>query len=341
LERSIWVSFNGGQSWKTLQADLPHTAVFDIRQQTQFNDLIIATHGRGTYIMDDIRPLQELDKARAAGQYFFQPRIAYNYVTTELAEGIYTEYAAPNPPSGAMFYFYQAKPGKKPPVIDIFDAGGHRVRHVIGMHKDPDSKKQIPFVKNEIGLNRFVWNFRSDPITPWLGAANEDARQPGFGLQVVPGTYSARFTFANGRTLSHSFVVKPDPDAPWTQSDYEKRHAFAVTALAKIDAVDRALNSIDAQIARLKKLGTPAALSEVQSGLAMEKMLTANYKNDEDGVMWGPGLIEDLQGVLFSVLGNDGPPLDPSYRAAAIMYPRYDKAMAQVSTWLASAKAIH
>jgi len=341
LERSIWVSFDRGRSWKTLQSDLPHTAVFDIRLQKQFDDLVIATHGRGAYIMDDIRQLQELDRARAAGQFFFQPRTAYQYVTTEKAEGIYTEYAAPNPPDGAIFYFWQAKPGRKPPVIDIFDKSGHRIRHVVGTHKSPDSDKQIPFVKNDIGLNRFVWNFRSDPITPWRGAARLDARQPGLGLQVVPGTYTARFTFSNGKTMSRTFTVMADPDTPWTQADYEKRHAFAAVALAKVDAVNRSLNSIDVQLARLKKVASPAALSAVQSGQALEKTLSANYKNDEDCIMWGPGLVENLQSVLFSALGNEGPPLDPSYRAAAIVYPRFDKAMTQVSSWLAAAKAIH
>jgi len=340
LERSIWVSFNRGKSWKTLQADLPHTAVFDIQFQRQFDDLIIATHGRGAYIMDDIRPLQELAKAQAAGTYFFQPRTSYQYNETELAEGIYTEYAAPNPPGGAMLYFWQAKPGKKPPVIDIFDATGHRVRHVVGTHKGPNDK-QVPYVKNDIGLNRFVWNYRGDPITPWRGAANLDAREPGFALDVVPGTYTARFTFSDGKTLSRTFAVKADPDLLWTQADYVKRHAFAATAVAKIDAINRSLNTIDAQMARLKKVATAPALSAVQSGEALEKMLTANYKNDEDGILWGPGLREDLQGVLFSVLGNNGPPLDPSYRAAAIVYPRFDAAMKRVADWVATAKQIH
>ncbi len=76
------------------------------------------------------------------------------------------------------------------------------------------------------------------------------------------------------------------------------------------------------------------------TGSALEKSLTANYKNDEDGVLWAPGLLEDVQGVAFSVFANEGPPLDPSYRAAAIVSPRYDRAMASVSSWLATAKSL-
>ncbi|HYK53429.1 MAG TPA: hypothetical protein VEV38_07860 [Candidatus Eremiobacteraceae bacterium] len=342
LEKSIWVSFNGGKSWKTLQAGLSHTAVFDIRLQNNanFDDLVIATHGRGAYIMDDIRPLQQLDTARAAGDYVFQPMPTYEYNQTELAEGTYTEYGAPNPPSGTVLYFYQAKPGKKPPVIDIYDAAGHRVRHVIGSRTNPTTGKKTPFVKNDIGLNRFVWNLNTDPITPWHGAANPAARQPGLGIQVVPGTYRARFSWSDGKVESRTFDVKADPQSKLTAADYKATYDFVSGIRSEVDGVNVALNSIDAQLVRLKKLNTPAATGAVTSGDALEKMLSANYKNEEDSIMWAPGLREDLQGVLFSVFGSESAPYAPSYRAAAILKPRYEKAMTQVSSWLAMAKAI-
>jgi photosystem II stability/assembly factor-like uncharacterized protein len=341
LERSIWISFDGASSWKSLQANLPRTAVFDLRFQRQFNDIVIATHGRSAWIMDDVRPLQEFEHAKAAGHYVFQPRTAYDYATTEKAEGIYTEYAAENPPAGAMIYFYQAKAGKKTPVVDIYDARGNRVRHVVGTHKAPDSDKRLPFVKNDPGINRFAWSLREDPITPWLGAANKADHEPGFGVPVVPGTYSARVTFSDGTRLSRSFVVKPDPDAPWTQADYEARHAYLKGILVELDALNRGLNSIDAQIRRLKKLGTPAALAAAQSGSAWEKSVSADYKNDEDGVLWPPKVREDVEGALFAVFGSQGPPLEPAYKAAAIVKQRYQKAAAQISSWLATARAIH
>ncbi len=340
LEKSIWVSFNGGTTWKTLQADLPHAAVFDIRLQKTFDDLVIATHGRGAYIMDDIRPLQELDTARAAGDFVFQPRPAYQYNQTELAEGTYTEYGAPNPPSGVMVYFYQSKPGKTPPVVDIFDAAGHRIRHVVGSRTDPETGKKTPYVKNDIGLNRYVWGFQTDPITPWYGAANPRARQPGLGLQVVPGTYRVRFTWADGKSMSRTVEVRPDPQSKLTAADYKATYDFAAGLRDEIQGVDVALNSIDAQLSRLKKLNTPAATSAVASGGALEKTLTANYKNEEDGILWAPALLEDLQSALFSAF-SESAPYAPSYRAAAILKPRYEKAMSDVHAWLAMAKAVH
>lgn len=340
LEKSMWVSFNDGKSWKTLQAGLSHTAVFDIRAQKTFDDLVIATHGRGAYIMDDIRPLQQLSTAQAAGDFFFQPLPSYQYNQTELAEGTYTEYGAPNPPSGVVMYFYQAKPGKNPPVIDIYDAAGHRIRHITGSRTNPETGKKTPFVKNATGLNRFVWNWQTDPITPWRGAANPQSRQPGFGLTVVPGTYTARFSWSNGKTASRTFAVMPDPQSKLTAADYKATYDFVAAIRSEVEGVNVALNSIDSQLARLKKLNSPAATGAVTSGQALEKMLSANYKNEEDGILWAPGLREDLQSALFSAFGSESPPYAPSYRAAAILKPRYVSAMSQVSSWLATAKAI-
>lgn len=338
LDRSLWVSFDSGRSWKTLQANLPHAAIFDIQMQKRFDDLIVATHGRGSWVLDDIRPLQEIDRARAAGEYVFQPRDAYQYATTERAEGTYTEYAAPNPPAGVMITFYQAKPGKHPPVIDIYDASGHRIRHIAGTHKLPDSDKRVPFVKNDLWMNRYVWNFADDPITPWRGAANPRSREPGVGLSVVPGRYTARVTFGDGHTFSRSFSVLPDPDATWSQSDYTAAFDYTYDIRTELDNINRSLNSIDGQLARLKKAHTPAAASAVAAGTALENMLTANYKNGEDGISFPPRLREDVQGVLFSL--SDGPPLAPNFAAAAIIKNRYEKAMTQVSAWLAMAKAL-
>ena len=117
--------------------------------------MIIATHGRSAWVMDDIRPLQELTRARADGHYVFQPRTAYQYVTTELAEGNYTNYGADNPPGGAIVNFFQMKAGGKAPVIDILEAHGQIVRHYAGKHPVGTSGKKVAWVTNIAGVNRF------------------------------------------------------------------------------------------------------------------------------------------------------------------------------------------
>ena len=338
LERSIWISFDGGRRWRSLQANLPRTAVFDLRIQPRFDDLIVATHGRSAWIMDDIRPLQALGAARAAGRFVFQPPIAYQYIMSEKAEGTYTAYAADNPPTGALIDFFQTKAGSKAPIIDILDARGRIVRHFAGSHVTGPAQKKVPWVKNDRGINRFVWDFSENPITPWYGAANQRARQPNVGNTAVPGSYVARVTFSNGRSLSRPVVVKPDPDAPWSQAVYVSDHQFAASALAMLDGLNRAFNAIDAQLRRLKKLRTPRALTAARAGAALENSLTANYKNDEDGLMFPPKLHEDIEGLVFAA--GPGPVPQTQYQAAALLKPRYDRAIAQARSWLEAARAI-
>jgi hypothetical protein len=339
LERSIWISFDGGHKWQGLQLNLPHTAVFDLRFQTHFDDMIIATHGRSAWVMDDIRPLQELDKAKSAGHYVFQPPTAYQYNTTEKAEGNYTNYGADNPPAGAIIDFFQTKAGSKPPAIDILDARGRLVRRYAGKHAVGTSGKTVAWVTNTAGVNRFIWDFSETPITPWYGAANKRARLPNFGGTIIPGNYSARVTFSDGQSLSKAIVVKPDPDVPWTQADYEAGYQFGETALAMYDNMNKGFNAIDAQMRRLKKLGTSQAISLADAGLALENSLTANYKNDEDGIMFPPKVREDVQGLVF--VAGSGPVLPPQYRALAAVKPEYEQAMSRIHAWLAQAKSMH
>ncbi len=338
LDRSMWVSFDGATTWQTLQSNLPRAAVFDIRIQPRFDDLIVGTHGRSGWIMDDIRPLQELEKAKAAGSYVFQPPVAYQYNMAEKAESIYTEYGAPNPPNGAIIDFFQSKAGGKAPVIEILDARGRLVRRYAGSHPVGTSGKKIPWVKNASGTTRFVWDFSETPITPWYGAASKRARIPSFGNTVVPGTYTARVAFSNGQRLSRSFIVKPDPDVPWTQADYEASYEFSASALAMLQNMNQGFNAIDAQMTRLKKLGSPSAVALAQSGVAVENSVTANWKNDEDSIMIAPKIYEDVEGLVFS--SGSGPVLQAQYQGAAMIMPLYENAMAKIGRWLSQAKAV-
>jgi photosystem II stability/assembly factor-like uncharacterized protein len=340
LERSIWISFDGGHSWKTLQANLPHSSVFDIRIQEPFDDLIVGTHGRSAWIMDDIRPLQQLDKAKAAGQFVFQPRVTYQYATIEKEEGTYSEYGASNPPSGVMLYFYQTKAGKKPPTIDFLDASGHVLRSYSGSHPTGPDNKMVPWVKNAAGLNLFVWNMQETPIAAWTGAADKNARRSEFGLGVIPGKYTARVTFSNGKRISTPFVIAADPQTPWTQAQYEADYALGKSLIGMMDTINKKFNAIDSQVARLNKLGTPAAKAMAASGVALQGSLSANYKNGEDGIMYPPKFYEDLQGVVFGAAGANGPILDPLMYQVNKIKPMYAAAVTRIDAWLASARAM-
>ncbi|MBV9971829.1 MAG: hypothetical protein JO135_00680, partial [Candidatus Eremiobacteraeota bacterium] len=141
-EEGIWISYDRGAHWQNFNLNMPAVSVRDIRLQPQFNDIAIATHGRSLWIIDDLRPLQDLPYAQAAGVMLFKPRTAYEFFYHSNDEGLYTRYAGQNPPAGAIVNFYQSNVQSKPPVIEILDSAGAVVRHISGTHKA--GKRNVP-----------------------------------------------------------------------------------------------------------------------------------------------------------------------------------------------------
>jgi photosystem II stability/assembly factor-like uncharacterized protein len=349
-ELGIWISYNGGRHWQSLQLNLPPASVQDIRFQARDGALVIGTHGRSAWVIDDLRPLQQFNEATRAGQFVFAPRMAIMFQRGSSTEGLYTEYSAPNPPAGAAIYFYQAKPAKSPPVIDIVDYTGRTIRHVAGTHPIGDTDKTEPDVTNFAGYNRYVWDLAEDPPPAWTTAPSKDDRRETMGVPVVPGTYAVRVRF-QGRTLSQTLIVRPDPRLAWTQADYRRRHDFVASVYAMYGPVNLALNHLDAtekrlneMIAAMKAKGAPQeqiarAQELVDAGTALEPRLSAGFKNDEDSVNRPGALREQIQGLLFGVFGSQGPPISTHIALEAKVRARYQAVMADYRAWAAFADA--
>ena len=240
-EEGIWISFDGGAHWQSFKNDLPTVSVHDIRMQPQSDDLVIATHGRDAYIMDDLRPVQELQAAVARGTWLFTPRTAYQWTLHSNDEGVYTNYAADNPPYGVTITFYQNGKQKAAPAIDILDAGGRVVRSISGTHKV--GGKDMPYVSNKVGLNRYTWDFSVNGPVRWT-AGNDFSKGPETGPSVVPGNYSARMTLS-GHTYVQRFKVLPDPRSQYTQADYQRSYSEGMRWMSRLSQIDTMLNYLD------------------------------------------------------------------------------------------------
>ncbi|MDQ2818310.1 MAG: hypothetical protein M3T49_08925, partial [Candidatus Eremiobacteraeota bacterium] len=330
LEQGIWASYDDGAHWRSLQLNLPTVSVRDIRMQPTFDDLVIATHGRAVWILDDVRPVQDMPAAQAAGTMLFPPRTAYEFSYHANDEGLYTRYAGHNPPDGAIVNFYQASPQAAAPVVDILDSRGIVVRTISGTHKVAD--KDVPNVTNDAGVNRVVWDFKENGPVQWMGALREEYRGPKTGPTVVPGTYSARIVLA-GRTFTQPLEVKADPRASLTQADYQSAHDFSEKYFTELSRIDAALNTLDAVQKGLTKALSASAkrnpelrgeLEAVQAKRqAVFSQLTANYANDEDSIQRPGALRDDLEGLLR----GGSPPLPALLQYAASIDERYDAAM--------------
>ncbi|MGA8533578.1 MAG: hypothetical protein WB615_05675, partial [Candidatus Tumulicola sp.] len=353
-ETGLYVSYDGGSSWQNFRLNLPPVSVRDIRIQTQFDDLLLATHGRSLWIMDAIGPLQNLPQAEAAGAYLFSPRVAYEYRQHSNDEGLYTRFGAPNPPLGAIVDFYQSKPQPKTPVIEVLDAGGTVIRRVTGTHKEHE--KDVPDVTNKTGLNRYVWDFREDGPVQWMGAAREEYRGPKVGALVVPGTYSVRIVLG-GKTLTQTVTVKPDPRDAWTQADYQAGYAFSKKYLDDYGKIDEALNNLDAlgkSLSAAARAASSAGNSALVSPIAAAQsarseifaLFTADYHNDEDSIQRPGALREDVPSGGFLRGGNQPPTpallefaarFDGEYQAAFAKYNGFVTGLAPLQAALKSA----
>ncbi len=325
LENSFWLSYDDGAHWRRPALGLPTTAAYDMRVQPRWNDLIVATHGRAAWILDDLTPIQQLPRAEAAGAMLFAPRTAYLFSTHANDEGLYTRYGGKNPPNGALLSFYQTTPAARRPELEILDARGHVVRHLRGTLRV--NEREIPVVTNLAGINRVTWDLREDGPVRWAGAAREEYRGPRVGVAVVPGTYTVRVVLA-GKTLSQTLHVQGDPRAHFTAADYRTAYEFAKRHLVETSQLDAALNRLDAYAAsaaaRAKDAGgelVPLLGGVRAKALALRGRLTADYTNDEDSIQHPGRIREDLQGLQF---GAGAPP-----SAATIDYAgRVDRAFA-------------
>jgi photosystem II stability/assembly factor-like uncharacterized protein len=276
-EEGIWISFDGGATWQSFQNDLPPASVRDIRMQPVYDDLVIATHGRAAYIMDDMRPVQQLQQATARGSWLFTPPVAYQWSLHPNDEGTYTNYAADNPPYGVMITFYQAAPQKNAPALEILDARGRVIRSVSGTHKV--GGKDQPYIPNKAGLNRYTWDFNVNGPVKWNGAALDFLKGPDTGPGVVPGEYSVRMVISGHTYLQH-FRVEPDPRSKFTQAEYERSFTLAMRQMDHLSQLDTILNnlddlkkSIDAAAASAKKANNAALTSKLQDAETARKTL--------------------------------------------------------------------
>ena len=351
-EAGMWISFDGGKSWNDFKNNLPTVSVRDIRFQPKWDDLLIATHGRSLYVMDDMRPIQQLQKGISQGSYMLAPRTAYEYNLHSDDEGTYTDYSAPNPPYGAMIFFYQKTPGKTAPQVEILDASHHVIRTVKGTHKV--AGKDVPWVTNKTGINRYVWDFQINGPVKWTGAAKPQYEGPNEGPGVPPGKYYARMAFG-GRTFTEPFTVKPDPRTMFTQKQFEQSYAFSKLWTNRFSTVDSMLNSLDSAKKQLdnaktdpKAKGNAALQASIDAALNAHdrifSLLTADYHNDEDSIQRPGALREDMgglgffaQGVLTPSVEQYGRRIEAAYRSAIDQYNAYVRSLAPVNAALTKA----
>ena len=287
-EIGAYYSGNGGRSWSRLQYNLPTVPVHDLLIHPRENDLVIGTHGRGIFIIDDITPLERLAEAETSRIYLFpvKPAMLFNYNTSYPGglEGAGSlgerSYSAPNPPFGSTLTYYvkDSLPRGRTLTLAIFDSTGTRIRDLT--------------VNSKPGIHRATWNLRlaAPYFNPRAGATQPQ------GSFVLPGRYSARLVLSGGDSVAATsvetrVVVNADPLIQLSAAEYAALHGLRLRAAAeqaRVQGVVRTAEQLKDQMTEVKN-----ALKNLTGADSLSRQAT--------------GIERDIDDILVKVRGRQGP----------------------------------
>jgi photosystem II stability/assembly factor-like uncharacterized protein len=279
-ENTVYMSFDAGDHWQPLQLNLPHTSMRDLT--IHGDDLIVGTHGRSFWILDDITPLRQLkDDVAKSEAYLYAPqetlRVRWNRNSdTPLPP---ETPAGKNPPDGAIIDYFLATGSAGPVTLEIIDAAGNSVRKYASTDKAESIEKiarkyPIPtywvreerILSAEPGMHRFFWDVRYPAPKSLshgypISAIQHDTPLEPLGPWAVPGRYTVKLT-VDGKSYTQPLVLKMDPRVKSSASDLGSQFAMQRAA------VEGMTESFD-------------ALAEVQSTRAQIKAATAKVSSPD------------------------------------------------------------
>lgn len=239
-ERAVYVSLDDGEHWQSLRLNMPATSIRDL--VIKDNDLVIGTHGRSFWILDDVSRLRQLASLASNTAILFKPapayRVRWNLNTdTPLPQ---EEPAGENPPDGAILDYYLPGAANGPVTLDILDSKGSLVRRYTSrdtLYTVPPNNVPPYWLRPQQvlsaakGGHRFVWDLHYQPLNvppsfPIAATYHNTAPDP-TSPWVLPGTYTVRLT-AGGKTWQQPLVVKMDPRMKTPLKDLQTQHDLAL-----------------------------------------------------------------------------------------------------------------
>jgi hypothetical protein len=286
-ETSVWVSFDDGDHWQSLQLNLPHTSMRDLGIHE--NDLIVATHGRSFWILDDIAPLRQLAEASSAA-YLFKPELAYRVRRSTNPDTPIPpdEPAGKNPPDGAILDYFLPQPASSPVTLEILDAQGKLVRRFSSADEPEVSqaeleKQLIPLywirmpkiLSASAGMHRWIWDLHyPSPASLQqqypISAVPYDTPRTPLGPLALPGEYTARLS-ANGRTFTAPLTIKIDPRVSTSPAGLQQQFNLEMRLASELTSSTEAVTQARSLVDQLHKLVT-------QSGKLAESIKALDQK---------------------------------------------------------------
>ena len=333
-ELGIYVSFDDGANWQSLQLNLPTAPVYDTARRG--DDLIAATHGRAFWVLDNITPLlQATAQIVSQPAHLFTPATAYRVHAPGGFGGGARKNVGQNPPSGAIIDYYLGSESG-PVTLEILDARRRLVHKASSeQRREPGGAGVRPRTSNRggislparPGMNRYVWNFREEGPSAVPGIYILELAS-GEGPIVSPGKYQVKLT-VTGKDFMAPLEIKADPRVQINQADFDKQYDLAVKIRDRISEIHNTVNEIRAQregLEVLRKISSGARLQAIESTehrmAEIEGRLTQVASVNRFASLVEPIMLDAaLAEVASAVEGADSAPTAQEYEA----FEEYDK----------------
>jgi photosystem II stability/assembly factor-like uncharacterized protein len=343
-ERAVYVSFDEGEHWQSLRLNMPATSIRDI--VIKDDDLVIGTHGRSFWILDDISALRQLDAPLTNSPVIlFKPQTTYrirwdmNYTDTPLPQ---EEPAGQNPPDGAIIDYY-LNDTKQTVTLEIRDEKNNLIRKYSSL----DSLDKIPsdnvppywirpqqILSSKKGSHRFTWDMHYQPLSDLdsfpMAAIFMNTASSFTSPWVMPGVYNVKFTF-DGQELTQSFAVKMDPRVKTSFADLQKQHDLSYQCYEDRKQCKEIISDIEANRKQLQLKIENTSSTEVEK-LASLKKEAGLFENSLAETM-EPGfskLNKTFANILDILQNTDLPPTE---QAASALVETQEQLLQLVAKW--------
>jgi len=326
-ETGVFVTFNDGAHWQSLQLNLPVVPIHDL--VVKEDDIVVATHGRSFWILDDLTPLHQInDEVANSNSFLFRPRDAYRM----RGRGFPRSNVGQNPPSGSVLYYYLKQKPETEITLEFLDEQGNLIKKFCSKRKEKeteDPSRRFPGEEvsqsppAEAGMNQFVWNMRYPDaervpgVILWAGVLN--------GPVAVPGQYQVRLTVGE-KTMTQAWEWKKGPRLEITQGEFQEQFDFLIKIRNKITDINRAINmlrdvknQIDGLSKRIK--GHDKVKEVIEAGMKLkeklksveDELIQSKSKSRQDPLNYPIKLDNKIAALVRIVASADARPTDQSY----------------------------
>ena len=345
-ETGVYFSIDDGGNWQPLKLNLPVVPIHDLNIHQ--DDLVVATHGRSFWVLDDITPLRQVDSKSAAAEmilYKPEPALRLHYPDAIERRGPVGDDA----PMGAILdYYFKAAP-KDEVKLEIFDSNGKLVRRLSSREKKgseqppewPDQIKEVTTIPAAAGMNRYAWNLRWETPVPIPGAFYTGTGPR--GPLALPGKYTVKMTVGTqSQTQPLEIVIDPRVKN-MNPADLQKQFALqmqvcdantelhrAVNQIRELQAEIKALQPRFEEDPKLKPLLEQADALDTKMAPVEEQLIQVNMKGSEANLAFPDMLNELFDAFTSSLEAGDGAPTQQQYDVFKMLRGRLDQ---QLAAW--------